>query len=141
MKVNTWDQDLMRYIESKLHEPFDWGKHDCLTFISGAIEVQTGENPLKKEILKYKDAKSGISAYNRYRKAGKSYKTTLDSVLSRFEGVIPPRGSIVAHGGIEGLGEVFGAALGVMISNRAAYVGESGLVFLPFEKTQKAWLV
>lgn len=141
MRLATWDQNLMRYIEQNRDQPFTWGKHDCLTFISGAVEAMVGENLFADEIYKYNDYKSGLAAYKRYKKAGKSYQTTLNRVLTPFEGRLAPRGSVVANIEIGGAAEVLGAALGIVVSDRAVYVGEDGLIFQTVSAETKAWLV
>ena len=141
MRTATWDQDLMAYIEQKRDEPFVWGTHDCLSFVGGAIEAMTGENLLADEIYTYKDYKTGLSAYKRYKKAGKSYQTTLNRVLTPFEGRLAPRGSVVANIEIGGAAEVLGAALGIVVSDRAVYVGDDGLIFQKVSAETKAWLV
>jgi len=141
MKTSTWDMDLTKFIESKRDEPFEWRKNDCLTFICDAYKVQTGSDALHKEVYKYDCAKTGLSAYKRYIKAGKSYESTLNRLLTPFEGVLPPRGSIVANKDIDGAGEVLGAALGIVISTQAVYIGPDGLLFLNVKPDQKAWLV
>ncbi len=141
MRLATWDQNLMEYIEQKRNEPFAWGTHDCLTFISGAVEAMVGEDLFADEIYKYKDYKTGLSAYKRYKKAGKSYQTTLNRVLTPFEGRLAPRGSVVANIEIGGAAEVLGAALGIVVSDRAVYVGDDGLIFQRVSAETKSWLV
>ena len=141
MRTATWDQDLMAYIESKRQEPFVWAEHDCLSFISGAVEVMVGENLFADDIYKYTDYKTGLSAYKRYKKAGKSYEATLNRVLTPFEGRLAPRGSVVANIEIGGAAEVLGAALGIVVSDRAVYVGDNGLIFQKVSAESKAWLV
>lgn len=141
MKTDTWDMDLVRFIESKRFEPFEWRKNDCLTFVCDAYKVQTGSDALHNEVYKYSCAKTGLSAYKRYIKAGKNYESTLNSVLKPFEGLLPPRGSIVANKDIDGAGEVLGAALGIAIHSQAVYIGADGLVFANIKREQKAWVI
>ena len=45
-RLSSWEQNLSEYLSSKRHEPFQYGKHDCCTFVSGAVEAITGENPM-----------------------------------------------------------------------------------------------
>ena len=40
--------ELDNYIAKKLHEDFEYGKNDCMTFTNGAVEAVTGINHLKK---------------------------------------------------------------------------------------------
>ena len=141
MKTSTWDMDLAQFIESKRFEPFEWRKNDCLTFICDAYKAQTGSDALHNEVHKYKCVKTGLSAYKKYVAAGKSYESALNRVLTPFQGVLPPRGSIIANKDIDGAGEVLGAALGIVVSTQAVYIGHEGLLFFKVSPEQKAWLV
>ena len=44
---------LDKYISDCSKQEFEWGKLDCALFVSGWVEVLTGENPAKQSIGKY----------------------------------------------------------------------------------------
>ena len=141
MKIPTWDKALMEYIEEQRHKPFAWAEHDCVSFVRGACEAQLGVDPFIGQVPSYKTLKGGRGAYTRLTKRQVFYQTVLNRVLTRCEAALPPRGSIVARQTDSGAAEVFGAALGVVVSRHVAFVGENGLEFLPVSKNDEAWLV
>ena len=141
MKINTWDQALMRYIEDCRNIPFEWGVHDCTVFVRGACEAQLGVDPFTSQVPNYKTLKGAKGAYTRLTTRNVVYQTILNRVLTPCEAVLPPRGSIVAKRTTEGAGAVLGAALGVVVSRHVAFVGDSGLEFYLSDPNDEAWLV
>jgi hypothetical protein len=141
MKITTWDKALMEYIEEQRDKPFEWITHDCVTFVRGACEAQLGEDIFEKVIPQYKTLKGGKGVYARLGKKNQNYQTVLNSVLKPCELLLPPRGSVIAKHTDNGMSAVFGAALGVVVSRFAAFVGDDGLEFLPVHKNDEAWLV
>lgn len=141
MKVNTWDQNLMRYIDGCRDKPFEWGVFDCTVFVRGACEAQLGVDPFVGQVPEYKTLKGAKGSYSRLVARDVVYQTILNRVLEPHEGVLPPRGSVVARRGVSGAGEVLGAALGVVVSRHVAFVGENGLEFYLSDPNDEAWLV
>jgi len=107
---------LHEYIEAARHKPFAWGSHDCLRFAIGAVTVQTGrEYPLPWYATPYGAARMA-------RKV--NLLKRLDKAFWRCPHV-PPPGSLVA---VQEDGPA-GYRLGVVISDKAAFVSPSGLIF------------
>lgn len=141
MRIATWDKALMEYVEAQRDKPFEWAQHDCVSFMRGAVQAQLGEDIFKGIIPSYKTLKAGKTAYGRMIKKGQNYQTVLNSALVPCELLIPPRGSVVAKQTEDSASAVFGAALGIVVSRFAAFVGQNGLEFLPVGKDDEAWLV
>lgn len=38
-----WNARLHAYVDSVKRSPFDWGEHNCASFVVGAVEAMTGE--------------------------------------------------------------------------------------------------
>lgn len=131
----------MAYIEDCRDKPFEWAVHDCTVFVRGACQAQLGKDLFEGHVPSYKTIKGAKSAYGRLLGKSKSYKTILDAVLTPFQGVLAPRGSIVARQTTTGAGAVLGAALGVVVSRHVAFVGEQGLEFLLADPMDEAWVL
>jgi len=122
---------LNSYLESVRNKPFEWGVHDCLHFAIGAAEAQTGaEFPLPK----YEGIKGAIALCKRL-----CLVSELDKRFARC-GHVPPVGSIVAVRDTER--EAIGYRLGVVVSDKAAFVSPKGLVFAKLRpETDLYWIV
>lgn len=107
---------LREYIEAARHKPFVWGEHDCLHFAIGAATVQTGIS----YTLPYYCTEYGAAR----RARSMDLIAELDRTFWRCPHV-PPPGSLVA---IREDGPS-GWRLGVVISDKAAFVSPNGLVF------------
>lgn len=107
---------LHEYIEASRARPFAWGSHDCLHFAIGAMSAQTG----KTYPLPDYGCPTGALRLARRR----DFLKELDQHFRRCDHV-PPPGSLVA---VKEDGPT-GHRLGVVVSDRAAYVSPNGLVF------------
>ena len=136
MRVANWDKLLNEYIESKRDAKFEWGINDCYTFTSGAVETITGTNPCSDIVGSYTNAREALEQYSSLS----NLDDILDEHFERFEGRIAPRGSILVKK-IENEFKVFGAALGIVIDHRAAFITPQGLTLLIIDEDDKAWLV
>jgi hypothetical protein len=120
---------LSEYLEAVRHAPFAWGSHDCLGFVLGAVEAQTGK---VYDIPAYSDPASAARVAR-----GRNLLAELDTAFRRCAHV-PPPGSIVA---VEERGPL-GYRLGIAVSDRAAFVSPSGLVFDRLQpETDLYWIV
>lgn len=71
-------EELDRFINRKLKEPFQYGKNDCITFAAEAIKIVTGVDHLKG-LGKWN---SELQALKLLKKMG--YKSLTDVIDSRF---------------------------------------------------------
>ena len=92
---------------------FEWGVHDCVQFARGAVEAQGGDCPVPE----YRGQRGALALSRRM-----CVVTYLDRVLVRCPHV-PPVGSIV----LVRDGDQW--RLGVVVSDKAAFVSSAGLVF------------
>ena len=98
---------LHEYLASVRDKPFRLGRHDCARLAAGAVAAQTG----------------WIIAVPR-RRGPVDLVTEVDRLLPRCAHVPPPGGIVASPDG-----PPFGWRLGVVVSDRAAFVGRDGLVF------------
>jgi len=143
MKNKTWEKDLEVYIEEIRNEPFDWGIHDCVVFANQIIKVQTGKGFFDKHLPEYKTA---LKANRTYRTMllemnVSNIKEAIDTKLTRFIGLIPPKGSIVCKVEKQRIDYGIGHKLGVAIDQRAGFLGYNGLQFEKIRSGDVFWTV
>ena len=108
--------NLAEYIEAARDTPFEWGSHDCLHFAIGAASMQTGR---RYPLPRYSTACGAARLAQRLR-----LLEHLDRTFWRCPHV-PPPGSLVA---VKEDGPT-GYRLGVVVSDKAAFVSPNGLAF------------
>lgn len=133
---------LTSYLRSVADRPFEWGKHDCLTFTNDAwrsmysdgwaddwlgrymIKVPYGIRPMRASELrsefKFDSLEEGI-----------------DDKLTRIN-YIPPRGSLVATSSVAVWG--VGYAMGISVGMKAAFLSKQGVIYIPITDVSKAWI-
>jgi len=127
--LSSGAERLNDYLEGVRHTPFAWGSHDCLRFVLGAVEAQTGR---AYALPVYADPAGAARAAR-----GRDILAELDQAFRRCAHV-PPPGSIVA---VKERGPL-GYRLGVVVSDRAAFVSPSGLIFDTLQpETDLYWIV
>jgi hypothetical protein len=107
---------LSDYLTRVRSHPFAWGSHDCLHFAIGAMTAQTG---VTYPLPAYDSPAGALRLARRMDLIG-----TLDRTFRRCPHV-PPPGSLVA---VKEDGPT-GYRLGVVVSDKAAFVSPNGLAF------------
>lgn len=122
---------LNEYLARVRDKPFEWGVHDCVQFARKAAEAQTGAQfPLPE----YSGLRGALALFKRI-----CLVSELDKRFQRCAHV-PPVGSIVAAQDTER--EAIGYRLGVVVSDKAAFVSPIGLVFVKlWPETDMYWIV
>ena len=116
-RKDDWQQHLTEYIEAHRDTVFEWGKSDCCIFAAGAVEVMTGENPMKSFTVKYSDEKTGRSLMGRYG--------GLARILTDMFGHSHQRGQ---RGDVAYCDFPDGSAVGIHIGNKAVFLSTDGMV-------------
>lgn len=121
--------------------PFKWGQHDCFTFTNTAFEKMHGKGwaddwlnsymsndgyPLKKTSLQ---SRFGFD----------TFEEAVDTKLLRYDG-IPPRGALVTTKN-SCRNWYVGAAMGISIGTKAAFLSDTGTIYLPIETIDNAWVI
>lgn len=129
---------LTAYVESVKDTPFRWGQHDCVTFTNEALRIQTGAGYVENFDAIYHTPKMAHTTLLAHLgdEGGQTLLDALDSRLNRLKTTIPPKGSIVARKTDDG---VFGWALGVAMTHRAAFIGADGLAFVVMNCDDLFW--
>lgn len=137
-----FDIRLAHYINSVRNKPFDWGKHDCLTFANSAIKAMTGDYVFNDWLGDYDGPQS---AYKHYRGllTDQGYATmsdALDARLCRLKRLMPPRGALIGRSS-DDQKQVTGLALGIAVSDLVAFVSDDGLIFTSVKPQDMFWCV
>ena len=127
------------YLKSVQDEPFVWGRHDCLTFTNTAFRVMHGKG--------WGDDLLGRYMTDRGRPMGRdqlrvefgywSFEAAVDDRLTRI-GYVPPRGALVTTKHSQRW--AIGVAMGISVGASAVFLSKQGLLYLPIEMIDKAWL-
>jgi hypothetical protein len=135
-------QLLDEYLESVRSKPFTWGTHDCMTFANDCVRVQRGLPFADDWTGGYRTAKQCLAHYLRKLRSNNRLDIidAIDHRLSRIRTTLPPRGSIIAKP-VSNDEAFTGYALGVVVSDLAAFVGPKGLVFMPVQERDIFWSI
>lgn len=133
-RLPDWEPRLTAYLAEVAARPHEYGRHDCLLFVAGAVKAQTGTDFARGHRGKYSSAATAA----RYLK-----RLGFDSPALMVEANLPPksvwfaqRGDIVAdQDGVPG----------VCVGGEALFVGmeegREGLVRLPRTAWTRVWAV
>jgi hypothetical protein len=128
-KNSSGAASLNDYLASVRDKPFEWGVHDCAHFTLGAVEAQTG---VRHDPPEYSNARGAFACFVKQRMS--------DWFDERFERCahVPPVGSIV----VIKCDDAITQRAGVVVSDKAAFVSPSGLVFAKLRpETDLYWIV
>lgn len=130
MRRGDWLERLEAYIAERMTEPFAWGRHDCCRFAAGAVEVMTGEDPMRG--FQYENEADARRLLN---SAGSLY-TLLVQVIG------PPMPVAHARRGDVVLAELeLGPTVGVCLGSIVAFPAALGLTHRPALDCRYAWRV
>lgn len=142
MRVKDWETRLDYYIGTIRDFPFEWGFNDCLCLADGAINAQTGSYLFQDWRGTYTNEWGCLLNYKKkLKKVGCSdIVEAVDKRLDRLNLAIPRRGSLVGRRDHLGA-SVMSIAFGIVVSDKAAFLGYDGLVFLPVQDNDIFWNV
>lgn len=120
---------LHQYLLDRMEKPFAWTMHDCcIGFAAGAVEAQTGIDPLDG-VKPWKTMKGAAAELQ--RRGG--WIEAVSSRLSEIPPAFAQRGDVAL---VQGPGVT---ALMIVEGDFLVGVGETGLIRLPREAMRAAW--
>lgn len=130
--------NLPQYLKAVKDVPFKWGEHDCLTFTNNAWKEMHGYGWADDWLDRYMDGVRPLGKEKLQKTYG--FRTFVEAVDSRLRRVdhIPPRGSLVSKK--VNRRWCVGNSLGIAVGNRAAFLSQSGVVYVPIESIDMAWV-
>lgn len=130
---------LTAYLREVKGREFAWGVHDCLTFTNEGWRRMHGYGWADDWLGRYMDGDAPVGRDALRREFGfDDFAEAVDSRLTRCRHV-PPRGALVAAE--KGTRRWYtGAALGLCVGLRAAFLSDRGLIYLPVDDIKHAWV-
>lgn len=129
MRVSNWEVLLHEYLQSSKNLPFEWGKHDCATWVSDWRKIMTGQDAAISWRGKYKTERGAMLQIKR---AGfDAMADWVDSILGERLATpfLAQRGDI---GMVQG-------ALGIVTGRDICALSPNGLLAFPIDQMQIAW--
>lgn len=128
------------FLREVSNRPFEWGIWDCLIFTNTAFRRMHGEGWADDWVGRYIDAGRLLTRFQLRSEYG--YQTIEDALYDRLSRAydVPPRGALVV-----GSHEVIqpgylGVGFGIAVGTSAAFLSASGVIYLPIETIESAWV-
>ena len=133
MKTDGWEKRLSDAVEAARGQPFEWGSHDCATWAFDVRQALINGPDVVAWRGRYKTA---LGSHRAMRKLG--WHTMEEGGRALMGEPLPgvlmaQRGDLVLSQG--------DPAFGVCIGSQVAFVGPSGLQFVPLAECAMAWRV
>ena len=128
---------LTSYIRAVAEVPFKWGEHDCLTFTNDAYRAMHGAGWADDWLGRYMI--DGVAMRRQQLKAEFGWSNIDAAIDDRMQRVaFPPRGALVTTKHAQRW--ITGVALGVCVGTRGVFLGKAGVIYMPLEYIEKAWI-
>lgn len=126
------------YLQEVERKPFTWGTHDCLVFTNTAFQRMYNKGYADDWVgLYYKNSRN---VPIKELKKLYNYNNLKDAIDDRLEEKsIPTIGDLVLTKKTASHIWYVGAALGICMGNKAAFVGTHRLEFLPLDTVDYVW--
>lgn len=132
MRIPGWELALAEAIESARSRPFAWGVHDCASWVFDLRRDLTGGADVAALWRGRYQTQRGAALVMRrlgWRSLEEGARALLGAPLPSVH--LAQRGDILLSAD--------GAALGICLGARAAFLGPEGLTFLPVSGVTLAW--
>jgi hypothetical protein len=131
-------ESLNDYLKRVKDRPFEWGKHDCLTFTNDAFKLMYGTGWADDWLGRYMiDGKPMRKQQLIKEFRTSNFDSAVDKKLKRID-YIPPLGALVTTKKAQRW--VTGVAMGLSTGNKAVFLSKEGLIYLPFANIEQAWI-
>lgn len=128
---------LNAYIKDAAHKSFAWGVHDCLTFTNGAYRAMYGVGWADDWLGRYMLDGRPMRRDELRKEFG--WSTLEDAIDDRMQRVqFPPRGALVTTKHAQRW--VTGVAMGISIGTRGVFLLRQGVIYLPLNLIDNAWI-
>jgi hypothetical protein len=130
IKYPDWNIKLNQYFLDVRDNKFQYGKHDCCTFICGAIEVMTGEDIMSEYRGNYNSKRSGAKAIKDLGQ-GTLLKTLIKKLGKSQPGVYGNKGDIAWYNN----------ACGLVLGRESIFISEVGYTLIATVNIDKVFRV
>lgn len=131
---------LFAFLREAGSRKFEFGVWDCLIFTNEAFRRMHGEGWAEDWVGRYMGQDRPMTRAGLRREYG--FKTLEDALCARLTRAskVPPRGALVV-GAADVLGASYiGVSFGISVGTSAAFLSDSGVVYLPIEQIDSAWV-
>jgi len=127
------------YLKEVADKPFKWGEHDCLTFTNEAWRRMYGRGWADDWLGRYMRP-NGSPMRRQELQSEYGYWDFGRAVNDRLRPIdhVPPRGALVATKKAQRW--AIGHALGICNGIKCAFLSGGGVVYLPVDDIDKAWI-
>jgi hypothetical protein len=131
-------QRINEYIRSVRREPFRWGHHDCLIFSNTAFKLYHGFGYADDWLGRYMNGDDPLlpSKLKQEFKADSFDEAVADKVQEIS--YTPPKGALVAT--LRAERWAVGYSLGICVGIKNAFLSRGGVIYLPMDDIEKAWI-
>jgi len=131
-------ESLNAYLKANKAKPFAWGNHDCLTFTNCAYRAMYGEGWADDWLGRYIDGTRLLKVSELQAEFG--YTLFYDAVDDRLQRVkhVPPLGALLTTK--KARRWAIGAAMGICVGTKGAFLNKSGVLYLPLDDIDAAWV-
>lgn len=135
-------ESLNAYLRSVKDKPFTWGLHDCLTFTNDAWQNMYGHGWADEWIGSYMQGNKLITKSELRKELWRLHgadtlEGAIDTRWVRVDGV-PPLGALVTTK--KARKWITGVAMGVCTGTKAAFLDKVGVIYLPLDDIDQAWV-
>lgn len=129
---------LNSYIRSVRSEPFRWGQHDCLIFSNTAFKHYHGFGYADDWLGRYMDGDNPLLPSKLKKEFGAdSFDEAIADKMQEIS-YTPPKGSLIAT--LRAERWAVGYSLGICVGIKGAFLSRGGIVYLPLDDIEKAWV-
>jgi hypothetical protein len=133
-------ESLNRYLKSVGDIPFEWGKHDCLTFTNNAYRAMYNEGWADDWIGRYGKGSKALRRKELESEFGFRIKQLPEKISSRLKPInhVPPLGALVTTK--KSNTWIIGVAMGICTGTKAVFLSKEGVLYLPLDYIHQAWV-
>jgi hypothetical protein len=131
MKVSGWEICLVEYVDAAQDVPFQWGDHDCATWVADWRKIATGKDAATAWRGKYTTERGAL---RQIKRAG--FETMADWVDSILGDRLPT--PLLAQRGDIALVQ---GALGIVTGAEVVAISPDGLCVFDLSSAETAWRV
>jgi hypothetical protein len=133
-------ESLNRYLKSVGDIPFEWGKHDCLTFTNNAYRAMYNEGWADDWLGRYGKGSKALRRKELESEFGFRIKQLPEKISSRLKPInhVPPLGALVTTK--KSNTWIIGVAMGICTGTKAVFLSKEGVLYLPLDYIHQAWV-
>lgn len=134
-RLLDWPERLAALIEERRHQPFEWGRHDCVLFAADAVRACTGLDPAAQFRGTYASEveaeallalRGGLAGTIEWSQAERGAPACLRELAQRGDTALVELGNTLA--------------MGVVLGTDVAVPGPDSLVWAPLRAAHRVWV-